>query len=204
MARDVQIGVQGVQDNHGEFGAKVVEFAFTPSAIETHGPGDVFGKGLAVVAFADQDVTDEASGVDVIDAAAGLATGGGQAEEYFADVAELCAVVPGLGSIDLGMMAFGAVVEASDVLHLFGGIEIQDALARVANDGLLAGADFVIGLRAKHDLARHAFVIADFRKAAAAEFGNSLVVAQQVLVNPGAEPVALARSIRSAAFRLPR
>jgi len=38
---------------------------------------------VAVVAFADEDVADEASGVNVVDAAAGLAAGRGQAEKNF-------------------------------------------------------------------------------------------------------------------------
>jgi len=38
-------------------------------------------------------------------------------------------------------------------------IEVQNALAGIADHGLLAGADIVINLRAQHNLAGHAFVI---------------------------------------------
>ena len=99
-----------IQDDHREFCAEVVEFIFAPAAIQARGAGDVFGKSLAVVALANEDVADEASGVDVVDAAAGLAAGIGQAEKDFADASELGAVVPGLRRVDLGMMALGAVV----------------------------------------------------------------------------------------------
>src|ERR1019366_372074 len=102
------------------------------------GSGDVLGEGLAVIAFADEDIADEASGVDVVDAAAGLAAGGGQTEEDLADAAELCAIVPGLGCVDFGMMAFGTRGRGLQVGEFVGGIEIQDPLTGVADDGLQA------------------------------------------------------------------
>ena len=89
------------------------------------------------------------------------------------------------------MMALGAVVEASRLDQLFLRIEIENALAGVADNGLFAGANFVIGLRTQHDLAGHAFVIANFGDAAAAELRDALVVAQQVFADAGAELVAL-------------
>ena len=55
-------------------------------------------------------------------------------------------------------------------LHFVGGIEVQNALAGIADHGLLAGADIVVGLRTQHDLAGHAFMIAHFGDAAAAKF----------------------------------
>ena len=45
--------------------------------------------------------------MNVVDAAAGLATGVGQAEKDFAVSGELGLVVPGLRRIDLGMMPLG-------------------------------------------------------------------------------------------------
>lgn len=54
----VQIGLQGVENDHGKFGAPGLEFGFGPAAVEANGAGDVFGKSLAVVAFADEDIAD--------------------------------------------------------------------------------------------------------------------------------------------------
>src|SRR5580658_2582897 len=106
MAGVVEIEAQRVQGDHGELGAEGVEFGFAPAAIQAHRSGDVFRESLAVVAFADENVADEASGVNVVDAAAGLAAGGRQAQKYFADFAKLRAVVPRLGRVDFRMMAF--------------------------------------------------------------------------------------------------
>src|SRR6202043_1313083 len=131
-------------------------------------------------------------GMDIVDAATGLAASIGQTKKYFADSPEFRAVVPGLRSIDFGMMAFGAGGRGFLIGKLLSGIEIEDALAGVADDGLLAGTDFVISLRAEHDPAGHTLLIANFRDATAAEFGYALVVAEQVFVDAGANLIALA------------
>ena len=81
-------------------------------------------------------------------------------------------------------------------LHFVGGIEVENALAGIADYGLLAGADIVVDLRAQHDLASHAFVIAHLGDAAAAKLGNALVVAQQIFVDAGPHLIALARATR--------
>jgi len=53
--------------------------------------------------------------------------------------------------------------------HFIGRIEVKNALARVANYGVLPGTDFIVGLRPKHDLASHALVIKHLGDARAAE-----------------------------------
>ena len=103
----------------------------------------------------------QASGVEVVDAATGLAAGVRHTEKNFAVVGELGAVVPGLRRIDFGMMAAGAVGARHLVHKLVRRIEIENALAGIANDDLLAGTNFVVSLGPQHDLARHAFVIAN-------------------------------------------
>src|ERR1700733_8722404 len=108
VASQVEIESERIEGDHGEFVAEGVEFAFAPAAIQAHGVPDVIGESLAIITFTDQDIADEASGMNVIDAAAGLAMGIGQAEKYFSDSAEFGTVVPGLGSVNFGMMAFGA------------------------------------------------------------------------------------------------
>lgn len=169
VAGEIQVGIEGIEDDHGEFGAEGVEFFFGPAAIEAGGSADVFGKSLAVVAFADEDVADKASGMDVVGAAAGLAVRVGEAEKHFAIAGKFRPIVPSLRRVDFGVMALGAVNPGLLVDKFFRRIEVQDALAGVANDGFVAGADIVIGLRPEHDLARHALLMADFGDAAAAE-----------------------------------
>ena len=51
-----EIGLQRVEHFHGQFRAPQFEILFLPVAVEADGIGDVFGEGLAVVAFADEDV----------------------------------------------------------------------------------------------------------------------------------------------------
>src|SRR5579872_1588971 len=58
VAGQIQVGAERVQGNHGELGAEGVEFAFGPATVQAHGAGDVLRKGLAIVAFADEDVAD--------------------------------------------------------------------------------------------------------------------------------------------------
>ena len=88
---------------------------------------------------------------------------------------------------------------------LFCGIEIQDALAGIANDDLLAGADLVVSLGTKHDLARHALVVANFGDAAEPRnLRDALVVAEQVGVDSGAHVIALGALTRRVASRLRR
>ena len=54
-------------------------------------------------------------------------------------------------------------------LHFVSRIKVKNALAGVTDDGLLAGANVVVGLRPQHDLAAHALVIKNFGDAAAAK-----------------------------------
>src|SRR5579864_182616 len=89
VAGQVQVGAERVEDHHWEFGAEAVEFVFAPVTVEARGAGDVLREGLAVVAFTDEDVAVQASGVDVVDAPAGLAAGICETEEYFPISSEL-------------------------------------------------------------------------------------------------------------------
>ena len=75
VAGQVEIESQGVKSDHGELGAEGIEFAFGPATVQAHRAGDIFGEGLAKIALAEKDVADEASGVDVVNAAAGPAAG---------------------------------------------------------------------------------------------------------------------------------
>src|SRR5215469_11597058 len=109
VACEVEIGVERVEDHHGEFGAEAIEFFLGPEAVEAGGSGDVFGEGVAEVALADEDIAQKASGVNVVDAAAGLAVSVGEAEENFALIGELGTKVPALGGVDLGMMPLGTM-----------------------------------------------------------------------------------------------
>jgi hypothetical protein len=67
------------------------------------------------------------------------------------------------------MMAARALMFGLERLHFVGRIEIQNALAGIADHGVLSGTDLVVSLRSQHDLARHAFMIAYLGDAAAAE-----------------------------------
>src|SRR5215469_10199438 len=190
VAGGVQIGIERVQDHHGQFVAETVDLFFAPIAVEAGGAGDLLRERVAVVPFADKNVAQEASGVDVVDAAAGLTAGVGQAKEDFPLSGELGAVVPGLRRIDLRMMTLGAVDRFLLLDQLFFRVEIENALAGVADDRLSPRANFVVGLRTEDHLASHALMIADFSDAAAAELGDALVVAEQVFADSGAELVA--------------
>ncbi len=104
----VEVCAQGIEDDHGQFVAEGVEFVFGPTAVQAHRSSDVLREGLAIIAFANQDVADEASGMHVVDAAAGLPASRGETKEHFANPAKLGAVVPRLGRVNFRMMAFGA------------------------------------------------------------------------------------------------
>ena len=138
----------------------------------------------------------------VENAATGLASGVVHAQQDFARTAEFLAVIPGLGSVDFGVMAARAFVLRLKRLHFVGGIEIKNALAGIADDGLLPGAHVIVSLRPQHDLAGHAFVIANLGDATAAKFRHALVVAQKIFVDSGAHLIALAAPLSQAAFRL--
>src|SRR5712692_2367141 len=150
-AGSLQVGLKRVEDNHRKLGAEGVEFRLAPAAIQTRSAGNVLGKSMAIVAFAGENVPDEPPCMHVVDATAGLAFGIRQTEVNFARIREFLAVVPGLRSVDLGMMAAGTRVFL--VCKLIGRIEVEDALAGITNHGLLPGADLVVGLRPQHDLA---------------------------------------------------
>ena len=159
---------------------------------------------MAIIPFADEDVADETSGVNVIDAAAGLAVGIGQTEKYFANSTEFRAVIPSLGRIDFGMMAFGAGGRGLLIGEFIGGIEVKDALAGVTNNGLLAGTDLVVGLRPEHDAAGHTLLIPNFRDAAATKLGHALVMPKQILVDAGANLIAFGSPLGQEFFVLGR
>src|SRR5580700_10447429 len=84
--------------------------------------------------------------------------------------------------------------------HFVGGIEVEDALAGIADHRLLAGAHFVVGLWPKHDLASHALVIADLGDAAAAKFRHPFVVMQEILIHAGPHLIALGAPLLELAF----
>ena len=93
--------------------------------------------------------------------------------------------------VDLGTgAALGGEVRTLDFFFV-GGIEIQNALAGFALNHFLAGAHVVVGLRPQHHLAGHAFLIAHFGEAGAAELHDALVVAECVWADAGAQLVAL-------------
>ena len=89
------------------------------------------------------------------------------------------------------MVTFGPSRRGLLIGKFVGGVEIQNALAGVAHDGLRAGTNFVIGLRAEHDAAGHTLLIANLGQAATAKLGDTLVVTKQVVVNAGANLLAL-------------
>src|ERR1035438_8021798 len=127
----VEICAEGIEDDHGQLVAEGVEFAFRPTTVQAHGSGDVFRESLAIVAFANQDVADETSGVYVVDAPAGLPASRGETKEHFANSAKLGAVVPSLGRVNFRMMAFCARGGRLLVGEFLRRIEVQDALAGV-------------------------------------------------------------------------
>src|SRR5579862_4253215 len=195
VAGGVEVGVQGIEDHHRKLVAKAVEFFFAPISVEARGTGDVFGKGVAIVAFADKDVAEEASGVNVIDAAAGLTAGISQTKEDFPIGRKFGPVVPGLRRVDLGVMTLGAMQRWLFVYQFVLRIEVKNALAGVADDRLISRADFVVSLWAEHDLASHALMIADFSDTASSELRDALVVAEQVFADAGAKLIPLTSSL---------
>src|SRR5207249_7417228 len=89
-------------------------------------------------------------------------------------------VVPGLCGVNFGMCPVPARVGHRRGSRLFvRRIVIKDSLAGVALH-YLAGAYFIEGLRAQHDLAAHTLLIASLSDAAASIFGNTIVVLEQV------------------------
>ena len=74
MARQVQIGIQRIQDHHRKFRPEVFQIMFRPVAVEARSTRDVFRERLSKITLANQDVPDQPSGVDVVDTAAGLAS----------------------------------------------------------------------------------------------------------------------------------
>src|SRR5580658_2692739 len=83
------------------------------------------------------------------------------------------------------MAPAGALVFRLKRQHLVRGIKVENALAGIANHGLLAGADVVIGLRPQHNLTGHAFVVEHLGDTAAAKLGNTLIVPQEILIDAG-------------------
>src|SRR5579862_2624205 len=177
VTREIEIGAEGVEDHHGKLGAEAVEFVFAPVPIQARRSGNVFGECLTVIAFADQDVSQQSSSVNIVNAAAGLAVSVGQAEEDFAVSRKFGLVIPSLGRIDLRMMPLGPVNAGLLIDEFFLGVEIKNALARVAHDGLRAGTNLVVRLRTQHDAACHTLLIAHLRNPAAPELRHPLVVA---------------------------
>src|SRR5437660_1553278 len=101
--RQIEITLQGIEDEAGQFVSPVVQFGFTPIAVQADGVAEVFGKNLAVAAFAHQDVAQPAAAGGVVNAAMGASFGVREAEKYFAEVAVVCAVIPGLTGVQFWM-----------------------------------------------------------------------------------------------------
>src|SRR5579871_3354727 len=198
----VEICAEGIEDDHGQFVAEGIELTFGPTTVKTRRSADVFRESLAVVAFANQDVANEASGMNVVHAPAGLAAGRGETKKDFANSAELGAVVPSLGSVDFRMMPFRARGGWLLVSQLLRRIEVQDPLAGVTDDSLVSGTHLVIGLRAEHHPAGHAFLVANFGDPAASKLRDALEMAQQVFANAGAETIAFGSPLSEKLFIL--
>ena len=149
VAGGFQVDVKGIEGCHGHLGAPIFDLLFRPASIQADGASDVFRKSVTEIPFADEDVANETAGAHVENAAAGLPPSVGEAQENFASFGEFLTVIPRLGRVDLGMMAAGAFVFGLKSLHFISRIEIEDALAGIADYGLLAGAHIVVGLDRK-------------------------------------------------------
>src|ERR1700692_106232 len=190
VAGSFEIDVQRIKRRHGHLGAPVLHVSVGPTSVQAKGAGDIFRERVAVVALPSKNVADQTAGVHVENAAAGLTGCIRQANKNLTRFGVFLTVVPGLGSVDLGMMAARALVFRFEGLHFIGGIEVKNALAGIADHSLLAGADIVIDLRPQHYLARYAFMIAHFGDAGAAKFRSALVVAQKIFIH--ARPLLIA------------
>jgi hypothetical protein len=70
-----EIGVEGVKRVHGHLCAPGFHLSLRPASVQSDRPGDVFRKGMPVIAFADENVADKASGAHVENPTAGLSVG---------------------------------------------------------------------------------------------------------------------------------
>src|ERR1051325_3331746 len=100
------------------------------------------------------------------------------------------------------MMPLGAMDASLLLNQFFFGIEEKNALAGIAINRFLPGAYFVVSLWTQDYLAAHAFMIADLGNAAAAELGNSFIVAQQVLADARTQLIAFSPPFRQKLFVL--
>src|SRR6266704_2334973 len=143
--------------------------------------GHVFRKRQPVIGFASEHVTDLPSRMHFVDATCRSIPAVGIYQQHFAFLAEVGAIEPGLGSIGLGTMPLPSMDRRRGhfiLFHLVGRIEIQDSLAGIADDKLLAVPYLVVGLGTQHYLASHTFVVANLRQPAAPELHHPFVVAQ--------------------------
>src|SRR5690349_22341407 len=112
----------------------------------------------------------------VVHASSGVATGVDEAEEHFAMLAVFSAVIPRLYGVEFGVCPVPARAGNWRGSRLFvRRVVIQDSLAGIALH-YLAGAYFIEGLRAQHDLAAHTFLVASLGDPAAPVSGNAVIM----------------------------
>src|ERR1700751_1106288 len=128
--------------------------------------------------------------MDVVDAAAKPGPPVCQAEEDFAVIRELGAVVPGLRGINLRVMPLRPMDRLFLLDDLVLGTQVKDALTGVTKNDVFTGEDVVVGLRPQNDLAAHAFLIVDLGDATATKFRNAFVLAEQIFADAAAELIA--------------
>ena len=157
------------------------------------GVGQVLGKRLAIISFAQQHVAELASCVQFVNAPRRIAAVINKHEQHFAFLAVVRTVEPRLRRIRLGARAFSARHRHHFLLwlHFVRGIEVINSRARFADHNLLAIPHFVVGLRPQHHLAAHALVVEHFRQSIAAELRHPLIVTKNIFGNPVPERVAL-------------
>jgi len=80
-----------------------------PTSVQPDGPGNVFRKRVAVIAFATKDIADEASRTHVENSAAGLAAGVGQAQKKLRRPRHIPDGNTRPGGVDFGMMCGASV-----------------------------------------------------------------------------------------------
>src|SRR5579863_7594476 len=96
FACQVEVAMQGIENDHGEFCAPFVHLGFCPTAIQTDGIWQILRESQAIFALALEDVANFATCSQIEDSSAGSSTIVHESQEHLAVFSETGAIIPGL------------------------------------------------------------------------------------------------------------
>src|ERR1700722_9227874 len=189
--RQIEVSMESVKGRRRQLVAPLLKLRLGPIPIQADDVvAEVFGKRQSILPFTDQDIAKSTTGRAIVHMTTRHPFAVEIDQKYFAMVLEARPIIPGLARFKLRMGSPAPCHHGRVWRLVLRWIMVKNALAGFARNYLRRRADFVVGLRTQHDLARQALVVAGFGNARPAMPGDAIVLTEQIGIHAGSRRVA--------------